>query len=78
MTDAAPETPAPATHAVGDFLILGPDEGENHWQPVPANGHISVRVAPKLVNMEHPVGLGTQTVRPAATSANMPMTATRR
>jgi quercetin dioxygenase-like cupin family protein len=50
--------------AIGEVRIIGPDEGADFWQPVPANGHISVRVAPGLVPMEHPVGLGTQTVPP--------------
>ena len=53
-----------AVAPIGDVLILGPDEGENYWQPVPANGHISVRVSPKHVRMDHPFGLGTQTVPP--------------
>jgi quercetin dioxygenase-like cupin family protein len=45
-------------------MILPPEGGDNYWQPEPANGHISVRVAPRLVDMEHPVGLGTQTLPP--------------
>ena len=48
----------------GEVLVLAPGEGKNYWQPVPANGHVSVRVAPKLVPMEHPFGFGTQTVPP--------------
>jgi mannose-6-phosphate isomerase-like protein (cupin superfamily) len=46
----------------GAVMVLGPDEGETLWQPVPANGSISIRVAPGLLPMEHPLGLGTQTV----------------
>ncbi|MGY4617701.1 mannose-6-phosphate isomerase-like protein (cupin superfamily) [Bradyrhizobium sp. USDA 4472] len=58
-----------ATYGKGDetggaFMVLGPEEGQNFWQPVPSNGHISVRVAPKMVEMEHPIGLGTQTLPP--------------
>jgi quercetin dioxygenase-like cupin family protein len=45
--------------------IVAPDGGENYWQPVPANGHISVRVAPNLVQMDRPFALGTQTVEAA-------------
>lgn len=48
----------------GATMVLQPDEGQDFWQPQPANGHISVRVAPRLVEMEHPVGLGTQTLPP--------------
>ena len=46
----------------GAVMVVMPTEGEDYWQPVPANGHISVRVAPGLVEMEHPLGLGTQTL----------------
>lgn len=48
----------------GAVMVLGPEEGQSFWQPVPANGSISVRVAPGIVAMEHPLGLGTQTVPP--------------
>ncbi|WP_306223829.1 cupin domain-containing protein [Bosea beijingensis] len=48
----------------GATMVLSPREGDNHWQPEPANGYISVRVAPKLIDMEHPIGLGTQTLPP--------------
>jgi quercetin dioxygenase-like cupin family protein len=50
--------------AEGAVLVVPPEGGDNHWQPVPANGHISVRVAPHLVAMKHPLALGTQTVPP--------------
>ncbi len=50
--------------ARGDLLVLQPGEGEHHWQPVPANGHITVMLAPDLVRMDHPIGLGTQTIPP--------------
>lgn len=48
----------------GATLVLAPDDGENYWQPVPASGHISIRVAPRSVPMDHPLGLGTQTLPP--------------
>ena len=48
----------------GDLLVLAPGEGEALWQPVPANGHITVKLAPDLVRMERPIALGTQTVPP--------------
>lgn len=51
---------------LGQVLVLRPDEGRNFWQPVPANGSISVRVAPGLVDVETPFSLGTQTLPPGA------------
>ena len=53
-----------ATDEAGAVMVLSSEAGENFWQPVPANGSISVRVAPGMVSMEHPLGLGTQTVPP--------------
>ncbi|OJT99490.1 MAG: hypothetical protein BGN83_09830 [Rhizobium sp. 63-7] len=50
--------------AKGDVLILKPEEGKNFWQPVPANGHISVRISPDSVGVETPFTLGTQTLPP--------------
>lgn len=49
---------------LGQVLVLRPDEGRNFWQPVPANGSISVRVAPGIVDVETPFSLGTQTLPP--------------
>jgi quercetin dioxygenase-like cupin family protein len=54
----------PDVKTAGDVLVVPPSGGDNYWQPVPANGHISVRVAPHLVAMNTPFGLGTQTVPP--------------
>ena len=50
--------------AHGQILVVRPGEAESLWQPVPANGHIEVMIAPDLVAMEQPFGLGTQTVPP--------------
>ena len=55
------ETEAPR---VGEVLVVQPGEAPSYWQPVPANGFIEVLVAPDRVAMEHPIGLGTQTVPP--------------
>ncbi len=41
---------------------MQPGAAESYWQPVPANGFIEVLFAPHRVGMEHPIGLGTQTV----------------
>jgi quercetin dioxygenase-like cupin family protein len=49
---------------LGAVLVLGPEDGRDYWQPVPANGHISVRIAPGLVDLRSPFSLGTQTVPP--------------
>ena len=43
-------------------MVVQPDGGEHYWQPVPANGHINVRLAPHIVEMTHNFGLGTQTI----------------
>jgi mannose-6-phosphate isomerase-like protein (cupin superfamily) len=48
----------------GDVLVVQPGDGESYWQPVPANGHIAVLLAPDRVRMPTPFGLGTQTVAP--------------
>ncbi len=48
----------------GAVMVLPPEGGENHWQPLPANGSISVRVAPHLVALDMPFSLGTQTLPP--------------
>lgn len=45
--------------------VCGPDMRESYWQPVPANGHVDVALAPHLVGkMDHPFALGTQAVAP--------------
>jgi mannose-6-phosphate isomerase-like protein (cupin superfamily) len=45
-------------------LVVGPDEGESYWQPVPANGHIEIRVShrkdPRITGLAH----GIQVVAP--------------
>jgi quercetin dioxygenase-like cupin family protein len=48
----------------GAKLVLRPGEGQNYWQPVPANGFIAVRIAPDIVEVETPFSLGTQTLPP--------------
>ncbi len=49
------------TH-IGELLIVPPGGTRNFWQPVPANGSITVAVAPDIVQMEWPLGFGTQTL----------------
>jgi quercetin dioxygenase-like cupin family protein len=61
--DLAPP-PAPTGQILGQVLVVQPNEGKNFWQPVPANGHISVRIAPEFVDLQAQFSLGTQTVPP--------------
>lgn len=56
-----PPTVAPVA---GDVRVIQPGQAESHWQPMPANGHIAILFSPDKVRMEHPIGLGTQTVPP--------------
>ncbi|MBY6208638.1 MULTISPECIES: cupin domain-containing protein [Halomonas] len=49
---------------LGDIRVIGPEDGRDYWQPVPANGHISVRIAPEDLKLETPFSLGTQTLPP--------------
>ncbi|WP_109466991.1 cupin domain-containing protein [Albibacillus kandeliae] len=55
--------PAPAEN-LGQVMVLGPNEGKTFWQPTPANGQISVKIAPAFVDLQTPFSLGTQTVAP--------------
>jgi quercetin dioxygenase-like cupin family protein len=48
----------------GDLLILPPGGGERLFQPVPANGEVTVKFAPDVVGMARRFALGTQTVPP--------------
>lgn len=56
--------PKPVTASKGPILFNGPEKTESYWQPVPANGHIDVLVAPHKVAMDHPFAMGTQSVAP--------------
>ena len=49
---------------VGALHVATPKTVQNLWQPVPANGSISINVAPGIVPMEFPFGFGTQTLPP--------------
>lgn len=46
----------------GEVRLVYPGQGDDYWQPVPANGHISVHLSPKNVAMDQRLALGTQTV----------------
>lgn len=43
-------------------LVLHEDDGASYWQPVPANGHVTVKLTPE--NWDGPFSLGTQVVAP--------------
>lgn len=57
MTTTKPAAPI-AVH------VSGPETNESYWQPVPANGHIDVLLAPHIVGMENPFAMGTQSLAP--------------
>jgi len=44
--------------------VSGPADRESYWQPMPANGYIDVALAPHIVGMKYPFGMGTQNVAP--------------
>ena len=46
----------------GEIRLVGPGDGQDFWQPVPANGFVSLHVSPALVRMDSPLAVGTQTV----------------
>jgi mannose-6-phosphate isomerase-like protein (cupin superfamily) len=52
------ETPA------GEVRIVGPDEGESFWQPVPANGFIRNIFSRAVTGSRNDFSIGTQTVAP--------------
>lgn len=58
MDDNCPQPMPQAVH------VSDAGSRESYWQPVPANGYVDVALAPHVVGMEHPFGLGTQSVAP--------------
>lgn len=49
---------------IGDAGVLGPTDGESHWQPVPANGYVRNLFSDKTVKSNNRFAMGTQTVDP--------------
>ncbi|HEX6144744.1 MAG TPA: cupin domain-containing protein [Geminicoccaceae bacterium] len=45
-------------------LVVGPDEGESFWQPVPANGYVEVRVSHRKDERITGLAHGIQVVAP--------------
>lgn len=64
QTDRPPVRPADRPANRGALHVVQPGQGEQLWQPVPANGFIEVHLAPDVVEMDHPLGLGRQTIPP--------------
>jgi mannose-6-phosphate isomerase-like protein (cupin superfamily) len=48
----------------GDARVLGPDEGESYWQPVPANGYVRNLFNAATIRSQNNFAIGTQTVAP--------------
>jgi mannose-6-phosphate isomerase-like protein (cupin superfamily) len=49
---------------IGNVKIVGPEEGESFWQPVPANGFVRNLLSQKLTGSEANFSIGMQTVAP--------------
>lgn len=47
-------------------FVLGPEDGESFWQPVPANGHVRNLVSTEALGTPGRFAMGTQTVAPRA------------
>lgn len=45
-------------------FVLGPQDGESFWQPVPANGHVRNLVSSEALGTPGRFSMGTQTVAP--------------
>jgi mannose-6-phosphate isomerase-like protein (cupin superfamily) len=52
-------------HATGCVVVLGPDEGESHWQPLPSRGYITSKLTPYNTPYDS-FSLGTQVLEPGA------------
>jgi len=51
---------------LGPVLLVQPGESKDFWQPVPANGQISVCISPDFVELQSPYSIGTQTLPPGS------------
>jgi mannose-6-phosphate isomerase-like protein (cupin superfamily) len=50
--------------ALGRTSIVGPDQGDSFWQPVPANGYVRNILNSRALNANSDFSIGTQTVAP--------------
>lgn len=46
-TSAKADTAEATPPHKGDAIVMQPDEGESFWQPMPANGYVTLKVSPK-------------------------------
>ena len=51
--------------AKGPVVVLGPDEGESHWQPLPSRGYITSKLTPYNTPYDS-FSLGIQVLEPGA------------
>ena len=54
--------PNPALHTPQAF-VLGPEEGESLWQPLPSRGQVTLKLTPANMPYDH-FSVGTQTLPP--------------
>lgn len=52
------------TESQGDARVLGPDDGAQFWQPVPANGYVRNLFSSGNLACQNRFSIGTQTVAP--------------
>lgn len=50
--------------SAGEIRVLGPQDGESFWQPVPANGFVRNLLRDRAVASANRFAIGTQTVAP--------------
>jgi Uncharacterized conserved protein, contains double-stranded beta-helix domain len=62
MENTAQSTSTPASTAFTKGLVLQPEDGKSFWQPVPANGHVIVKLTPEI--WDGPFSMGVQMVAP--------------
>lgn len=46
------------------MFVVGPEDGESHWQPVPANGFVRCILSGRRIGSVTAFSMGTQTVAP--------------
>ncbi len=64
IAPAAGEGAIMTMQTAGEAKILGPEEGESFWQPVPANGFIRTLFSDATIASVNKFSIGTQTVAP--------------
>jgi mannose-6-phosphate isomerase-like protein (cupin superfamily) len=64
MSANAMETAMATSGTKGRALVLGPNDGESFWQPVPANGYVRNLINTAKTGGASRFSMGTQTVAP--------------